>query len=60
MIQGKTKACGHLSRAELELRRAAACVGNGPRQCLTVDLEIVDISKTWFDSTCRCRILRMS
>ena len=60
MIQGQTKACGHLSRAEMELRRAAAVVGNGPRQCLTVDLEIVDISKTWFDSTRCCRMPRMS
>ena len=60
MIQGKTKACGHLLRAELELRTAAAGVGNGSRQRLTVDLEIADISKTWFDSTRCCRMLRMS
>lgn len=60
MIQGQTKACGHLSRAELELRRAAAGVGNGSRQRLTVELEIADISKTWFDSTHRCKMPRMS
>ncbi len=60
MIQGKTKACGHLSRAGLELRRATAGVGNGSRQRLTQDLKIVDISKTWVDYM-RCRkVSRMS